>query len=400
MRRSDDYAFDPELAPALEAIDATLAGEPIEPEFAELAELALLLAGDRPEPRSAFVLELDTRVRRRFASSDSGGHAPRLAAPRILHRFQRWWLWAPAAGLVAALAVATVIVFAGGRHRLLNSAVSSSAATATAGASPAAGHRAAAASSAGASSSASPASAPVLAPPPNGRKIIQSSQLSLSAASNRIDDVAQEIFVVVGQANGIVNSSTVTAAVGPGAYAQFQLSIPSTALPQTMSALSGLRYSRVVSRTDSTQDVNNEYQDDIRRLADDRALRTSLLKQLANASTQAQIDSLDAQLHDADAAISTDESALSALNAQVNYSRVSVTINGGVVEPGVAPGPGGGGFGVGRAARDAARVLDVAAGVALIGLAALVPFALLASLGWWTLRTLRRRRRQQALDAV
>jgi hypothetical protein len=44
------------------------------------------------------------------------------------------------------------------------------------------------------------------------------------------------------------------------------------------------------------------------------------------------------------------------------------------------------------------RVLAVAAGVALIALAALVPAGLLATLAWWNAGTLRRRRREQALD--
>jgi hypothetical protein len=45
-------------------------------------------------------------------------------------------------------------------------------------------------------------------------------------------------------------------------------------------------------------------------------------------------------------------------------------------------------------------VLTVAAGVALIGLAALVPVALVGALAWWIASSVRRRRREQALDLV
>jgi hypothetical protein len=45
-------------------------------------------------------------------------------------------------------------------------------------------------------------------------------------------------------------------------------------------------------------------------------------------------------------------------------------------------------------------VLTVAAGVALIALAALVPIALLGALAWWIATAIRRRRREQALDLV
>ncbi|MBV8946498.1 MAG: hypothetical protein JOZ95_13825, partial [Solirubrobacterales bacterium] len=49
---------------------------------------------------------------------------------------------------------------------------------------------------------------------------------------------------------------------------------------------------------------------------------------------------------------------------------------------------------------DAGRVLTVAAGVVLIALAVLSPLALLAALAWWVGSTVRRRRREQALDAA
>jgi len=249
------------------------------------------------------------------------------------------------------------------------------------------------------SSSAAAQPGPILQPPANGRKIIQSAQLALSTAPSRIDTVAQEVFDVVGQENGIVSSSTVTATGGTGGYAQFQLSVPSSALPQTMAALSTLRYAHVSSRTDTTQDVNDQYQSDVNRLADARALRTSLLKQLANATTQAQIDSLTAQIHDAEASISSDQATLRQLEHQINFSQITLTINSPVPVP-VPVASGSGGFTLHTAAHDAGRVLTVAAGVALIALAALVPLALVGALGWWVTATLRRRRREQALDTV
>jgi hypothetical protein len=411
--------LDPEVAASLEAIDATLAGEPVDPAHAELAELALLLAAGRPAPSATLAQTLDARVQRRFAPPEP---------PARKRRLGRWWLWTPAAGLAAALGVAIVVVFAGGGGSTtpsVNSATSSGGSLAVP--SPAVGtsRRTAAAAGAAASHSAESASSvkspantaasaaagqalsqqlgqtsPVLQPPPNGRKIIQGGQLSLITAPAHIDDVAQEIFVVMGEVHGIVNSSNVTASGGPGGYAQFQLSIPSASLPQTMASLSSLRYARVSSRTDTTQDVNDQYNADVRRLADARALRASLLKQLENAVTQAQIDSLTTQIHDAESAISSDQATLNSLNRQIAYSQVSVTINGGVVTPVATQSKGSGGFTFGKAAHDAGRVLTVAAGVALIGLAALVPILLIGALGWWAASAVRRRRREQALDVV
>ena len=59
--------FDDSETIALEVIDATLAGEAVEPEYADLAELTLILAGQRPVPSTAFAAELDERVARRFS---------------------------------------------------------------------------------------------------------------------------------------------------------------------------------------------------------------------------------------------------------------------------------------------------------------------------------------------
>jgi hypothetical protein len=242
-------------------------------------------------------------------------------------------------------------------------------------------------------------SAPTLQPPTTGRKVVQGAQLNLSAASNRIDDVAQEIYNVVGQANGIVESSSVTQG-GPGGYANFQLSLPSAGLGQTLSQLSSLNYAQVVSRTDSSQDITDQYGAATRALADARALRTSLLKQLASATTTEQIDSLNAQINDAEASISSDQATLNRLNHQVNYSEVYVSVQAKAVPPPPAASHGGGGFTLGRAAHDAGRFLTVVAGVALIAIAALTPVALVVALAWWVGSALKRRRREQALDSV
>ncbi len=253
-------------------------------------------------------------------------------------------------------------------------------------------------SSASASGSVVPAAPQALQPPTTGRKVVQGAQLNLTAAANRIDAVAQEIYSVVGQANGVVENSNVTQG-GPGGNASFQLSLPSGSLGQTLTQLSSLTYAQVVSRTDSSQDVTDQYGAATRALADARALRTSLLKQLANAVTTEQIDSITAQIHDAEASISSDQATVNGLNHQVNYSQLSVIINAQAVPPPVAH-HGGGGFTLRKAAHDAGRVLTVVAGVALIALAALTPVALVIALAWWVGAALRRRRREQALDSV
>jgi Domain of unknown function (DUF4349) len=427
--RNRPEAIDPDVAEALDAIDATVAGEPVDARYAELAEVALLLGSDRPLVSPEFARSMDERVGRRFAPappaptpSGAAGAAGAAGAVTPGGRGRRWPGAWPAMGALATgvALIATIAIVSGGGGG------SSSAASSRAGAGPrtasgapssAPGRRAAVVppraavpGSKAASGSAAAALPPsssgssfggdsaggLVQPPTTGRKVVQSAQLNLTAAPNRIDAVAQEVYDVIGEVNGVVDSSTVTQG-GPGGYASFQLSVPSATLAQTMSRLSQLDYATVVSRTDNSQDITGQFDTSTRALADARALRTSLLKQLANATTTAQVDSLTAQIHDAEASISSDEATLARLNNQVDLSEINVTINASVPPPPVSHG---GGFTLGQAAHDAARVLTVAAGVALIAIAALTPVALLVALAWWVGSGLRRRRRQQALDLV
>lgn len=447
MRRSEEMPLDPEVLAELEVIDQTLRGEPVDPEYAELAELALLLAGERGTPSVEHARALDVRAERRFARAP----APGSSAPGRVRR----WFTSPrlggAVGVLAALAVGVVLVSNSGSGISASSTTSSGSAalqarssasgassgtnsggsanagisSAPATASHAAQKSASAAtgssslsssaanssgSSAANSSSSSAANSsaefgsggvPATVPTPNtsGRKVVQSAQLTLSSSSARIDTVSQEVFNVVAQESGIVKSSQVTSAPGKNGSgtASFNLSIPTANLETTLQDLSALQYAHVVSRTDATQDVTDTYRSDQHQLQDAQALRTSLLKQLENATTQIEIDSLKAQLRDAEAQINADQSTLNDLQRRISYSNLEVQLYGGYVPVPVTT-HSAKGFTLSRALHDAGRVLVVAAGVILIALAVMVPIGLVIALGLWISYWLRQRRREQALD--
>jgi hypothetical protein len=437
MRGPDSDPEGQEIAGALMAVDATLAGHPVDPEYAELAELALILRRERPRTSDAFTARLDEQVQRRFARP----------APAVRGTGLRRWLGqgrrallAPAAGLVAAVAgVAVVIVLTGGTNHAVNGSAefssSSAAAQAVAGTSSSAASTASSAgvgssaasgdvtpnlkrpaarakqlatavhpavsSGAGTSTASSSASSVIPSPViPGKRQVVQSAQLVLGVSPSRIDDVSQQVFDVVGQEKGYVNGSNVTSG-GPDGGASFQLSVPSSNLAATLAALSELKAARVVSRTDNTNDITGQVGGAGQRLAEARALRSSLLKQLANAVTTEQVDSIQARLRDANASIASDLSTLRGLQRQVAYSTISVRI-----QSATAPSPGragpshSSGFTIGSAAHDAGRVLVVVAGVALIVLAVMVPVGLVVALLAWVGFAVRRRRRAQALDLV
>jgi hypothetical protein len=240
-------------------------------------------------------------------------------------------------------------------------------------------------------------SAPAPAPAAGNRQIIQSAQLSLSTRPDQVDTVSQQVFDVVANEKGYVQSSTVTDTGSAAGYAQFQLSVPSANLQATMTALSRLHGAAVVSRTDTSQDVTGDLGGAGRRLADARALRTSLLRRLAAATTTTAIDSLKAQIRDAEASIASDLARLNGLHGKVDNTQIAVTLNASLLPGHHKPASG---FTLHGAAHDAGRVLVVAAGVALIALAVLVPVGLLGLIALWLGTAVRRRRREQALDLV
>jgi hypothetical protein len=374
----------------LDVIDASLRGEAVDPEFAELAELALLLADSRPELSAAGATELD----RRFNG---------LSAPVVPPRRRRPWFLRPAfgAGLAVAVALGAAVVvlpLGGGSssnskanfNSFSPSSVSSSSASGSSSAPSTASH-----SSSGSAGSAQSLTA-VPTPQSNGRRIVQSSQLSLTAPSSRLATVSQELFNAVGAEQGIVKHSQVS--TGAGGLASFTLSIPTQNLSATLSRLAQLRYASVASSTATTSDVNSQYLDDQRALADAKALRRSLLTQLQAATTTAAIDSLKTQIQGAESTIAADEKTLDSLQSRISYSAVNVQIN--ASNNVVTPGSGGGGFTFKKAGHDALRVLVVAAGVALIILAVLIPVGLVAALVAWLAFGWRRQRRERALDAA
>ena len=431
MRSADDRRDDPVPAGALLAIDAALDGEPADPEFADLAELARLLADERPACPAAFAASLDARVARRFTTPASPAAAPR----------RRWWQgtagWSlGATGVVAGLAALVVLIgggggsssasysssAAGGAASAVSSSTSGSASSGSvASAAPgvAGGSHGRAARnlsgaqkvapyaangslprsrSAAGSSAAGSSSGPAPTPVPSGqRQIVQGAQLALSTSPGRVDAVAQEVFNAVGDEQGIVNRSDVTANGTNSGGADFQLSVPSANLASTLDALSRLPGANVVSRTDTSSDITGQVGGAGMRLAEARALRSSLLRQLAAATTTSAADALKAKIAAVDGTIAADETQLNGLHRQVAYSQISVTIAA-VTPPahhqGATP------FSLGRAWHDAGRVLVVVAGVGLIALAVLLPVGLLAALVAWVAYALRRHRREQALDAA
>ncbi len=388
MPRRDAEPMSADVLRELEAIDAVLRGDPVDPEWAETAELALLVRQQRPRPRAEFAAELDERAasgfrRRRAGSARAGARRPR---GKRLGR-----------ALAFAAAALAVIVGVGAAVSGLSSEKSTSGGAASSlESSPPPSVTSSSGSSSGSSSAPSPAdsAAPATAAT---RRVERTSALTLGVAPERLQDVSSQVFdLTAREFHGYVESSSVSSGGGAVAGATFALRIPSDQVAAAEARLT--RLGHVQAQSDTTQDITSAFVSADHRLADAQGERGALLRALAKATTTNQTDAIHARLRVAESQIAAAQRDLRALRGRANFTRVALTL---VPDTRSAtPSGHGGRFGPGAALHSAKRILSVALGVALVALAVLAPLGVLALLAWLALRGLRRRRREQALGAA
>jgi uncharacterized protein DUF4349 len=353
----------------LEAVDAALAGRYVAPEHAELAELALLLRDDRPEPAPAWATHLDRRVEARFPA--------RAKPPRF-----EWLRTAAPAFVVTALLVGLVLAAAlgGGSDDSSRGGSGGSSSGATAGdtateqAAPSQGRT-------------SPGLVPLNRDRRRSRSVERSASITLAAPRREIDTVAAQIGDVTAELGGFVARSSVTSSSG----GSLQLRVPSGKLDTTIQRLSKLAKVRELSR--NSEDITAQVASARERLNDARAERKSLLTQLANAVTVNETESIRARLRIVSREIAAARNSLRRVDNRANFADVAVTL---VTAHGAAGG--GGAWTPGDAWHDALRVLEVVTGVLLIAAAVSLPLLVAWLLGWLARRGMTRRRRERALD--
>jgi hypothetical protein len=355
-------------------------------------ELSTLLVAERPRPREPFAAELDARVAARFPPRSRAGSTRARRWSALLSRP----LFPAAATALAVGLVALVVALSAGEGSRVGGGSMASPSTVGdmaggAGGEPAPGEELI--SRRDALSQVAPDAAGLGA----ARKVERSASVELGTDPDRVDDVAQGVLGVVARFDAIVDGSSVHSSAD-GGEARFELRVPADRLLPALAALSRLPDAHVLSRTDDTRDVNQAYVSIRRRLANARAERAGVVRALANADTEDETLRLRARLDALERTIGNAERAQRGLDRRVDYSRVSVGVHGGAGGGGIPTDDGS--FGIGDAARDALRVLEVATGVVVIAAAALVPVGLLAALAWPVSRGVRRRRREHALDTV
>jgi hypothetical protein len=369
----------PETA-ELEAVDAALAGREVAPEHADLAELALLLRDERPEPAAAWATGLDQRVKAGFPSR-----------PKQPSRLR---MWLSPGTLVPVLGVALVgllITFAalsdGGGD---DDGGGGSSASGTLEQSDSAE------SGGGAASSSTPRSVPPSRAGDAGsdarpnRRVERAANMTLSTRPRDIDRVASEVGGVASQLGGFVVLSSVSSSDG----GTIELRVPSARLDDAVQRISRLARVRNVHR--ETRDITSAVVSARERLNDARTERKSLLRQLAAATTVNETESIRARLRIVSREIAAARARLRSVNNRAQFANVGVTLE--ADRGGGAADDDGGAWTPGDALDDAGRVLEVAAGVTVIVLAVALPFLIAGFLAWLARRGLARRRRERALD--
>lgn len=217
----------------------------------------------------------------------------------------------------------------------------------------------------------------------------RAASITLAPKPEGVQSVADQVAQLATRDGGFVQSSQVRLQHGGGGEANLQLSLPSARLSAALAELAGLAPTRAQSQ--SLQDITGEYDVARAKLADAVAERQALLRALAKASTQGEIESLHARLSLAGGAITRTRRALQSVSRRGSNSAVEVTVLGDVDATG-------GDSTLSRALHDASDVLKVALAVLIVALAVLVPLAVLAALLTLALRASRRRLRERALS--
>lgn len=438
--RNQEMPLDPDVERELEALDAALLGLRVAPDLEELAELAVTTRADCPGPDPDFAAKLDEWAAAGFPREGRLEAQDAQDSPPILGGLRgRLRAVPPRRLLVSAGAAATFVVAVavgisvsdqlGGSNGGSGAGVRAASTQSSTGADrkgtegsvteanrdqiEPAGAPTVEALGARTSSSGGSTAYGRIQSFASGRaahrKVAQNANLVLSTEPQNVRDVADGVFGVVDQYNGFVVSSNVTSgrttgpraipAEGDGSRAPegsgtIELRIPAQHLQDALGAMSALESAHVTSRTEGTVDITKRFNSAKAQVEDLEAQRTSLLRQLADAVTIEEADSIRVQLRIVENKLADAKDQLGNVQTRIRLVPVNVEIRG---ERGVDSG-GGGGWSIGDAFHDAGRVLTVIAGILLISAAVLAPLALVGGLAWITARAVIRRRREDALE--
>ncbi len=380
-------AFDAETARDLAMVDALLDGEALVPAADEdLRQVVAELRAAAPHPRPQFVQRLDAAVTSGFAESpptmaSSGGRARRFGNRR------RWLALAGACG-VFLIAVSTTVMLTEGDEDVATTLSRNDRSTGTQIDGVPAG-------------SGEAMSAPPLATEKapgeaeqkssaRARKQVRTAELELVAKADELERRADEVIVVTDRYRGYVQESSVTGGDAGRANATFQLRLPADRFASALRDLSQIAHVR--ARTQDVTDVTAGYDRIGAALADARAQRSGLLKALANAESEQQVQSVKLRLRGVNRRIEGLIGRKQRLDERIDYVRLGVTIEAVAGDPD-------GSWSIGDALGDAWTILRAIFGGLIVAAAVLVPVVLVALAAFYARRRFVARSRARVVDS-
>jgi len=399
MTKHEDQLIAPEAQAELAVIDATLRGERVPEEHAQLFALVRAVRETRSVPHEHFVRVLDERAAEGFAHKRRR-RVKTLVGSRAL-----------ASLAVAALIAVAIVIPVGLKGGNSSGSASHSAAEpriaagAKAGRSvptpsgrPMPGHtfggetETAPSVPAVPSSAVKGASSAPTAAAEGARQVEHAASLDVGVASSSIQSAAQQVFSIVAAFHGYAQQSSVSSGGGEQGGASFQLRVPSTSLPGALAALAHLGHVR--SENETTNDVTEALGSLQRSLGEAKAERASLLAQLARTSEAEAAEALKRKLHAVDARIAQLQSSIQALTKRVDYTTLAFSLT-----PERQSGASAGDLTPSGALHDAGLILGAGLSLLVLAVAVLLPLAIVVLAIGFALATARRRVRERALDA-
>jgi Domain of unknown function (DUF4349) len=223
-----------------------------------------------------------------------------------------------------------------------------------------------------------------------GRVQQLAASITLGGTPQNLQATSDQVAQLTVRDGGYVQSSNVQVQQQGASGATLALRLPSTRLAAALAAIG--RLAPVRAESQSLQDITGAYNAAHQQLSDAEAEQRALLRTLAAASTEAQIDSLHARLAASRAAIARARASVNSITARASTSEVEVSILGDTRA-------GRKGLTLHKGLHDAGQVLLVVVIAILILAAVLVPLALLVAGVARARRTWRRYQREQALNA-
>ena len=215
--------------------------------------------------------------------------------------------------------------------------------------------------------------------------------ITLDSSPQNLQATSDQVARLTVRDGGYVQSSNVQVQQQGASEATLALRLPSARLAAALAAIA--RLAPVRAENQSLQDITGAYNAAHRQLSDAEAEQRALLRALAAASTEAQIDSLRARLAASRAAIARAQSSVNSISARASTSEVEVSILGDTRGDSE-------GLTLHKGLHDAGQILLVVVIAILIMAAVLVPLVLLIVGLASARRAWRRYQRERALNVL